>query len=245
MSQVLRDLPELLVQQTAALSIADVFRLLVQRFPGGVVFSTSFSNEDQVITRHILQSRTEIGLFTLDTGRLFQATYDVWQSTVVHGAVIEAYQPDAHALRAYMEAHGPNAFYQSVALRKQCCHIRKVVPLQQALSGKSVWITGLRAEHSPGRSSIPLFEWDEQNGLIKYHPLLHWTTEAVEAYVRQHHLPRNALYDKGFTSIGCEPCTRAVRPGEDLRAGRWWWEDTGKKECGLHVRMSTDQHQKQ
>jgi len=236
MKQVSKDLPELLVQQTEGLGIAAVLQLLESRFPGSITCSTSFSNEDQVITHQIRESGSPISLFTLDTGRLFQATYEVWQRTQSDlGVEVTPYYPDIIALQAYVQEEGPDAFYRSAELRKECCRIRKVIPLKQALAGKSIWVTGLRAGHSANRQDMPPFEWDEQNNIIKYHPLLHWTTEQVDAYVKAHHLPYNNLYDKGFASIGCEPCTRAIRPGEDLRAGRWWWEDSSKKECGLHI----------
>jgi phosphoadenosine phosphosulfate reductase len=235
MQEELNNQPPWLIEQASILNIAQMLQLLDTYYPGTVTFSTSFSNEDQVIAHHIAQSKTAISLFTLDTGRLFQATYNVWESTkTLLGLDIKAYYPEPAAIQAYTLAKGPNAFYQSPELRKECCFIRKVLPLKRALAGQSVWITGLRADHSPERKDIPQFEWDEQNGVVKYHPLLHWTTADVDAYIKQFHLPYNSLVDKGFVSIGCEPCTRAIRPGEDFRAGRWWWEDSSKKECGLH-----------
>ena len=237
---------QFLLRRTEGLSIDETLQVLALRFPGAVTFSTSFSDEDQAITHLIARGRFPISLFTLDTGRLFQATHEVWQSTIAAlGVTIKAFHPDPQLLEKYSGDHGPNAFYRSVALRKDCCHIRKVLPLQRALKGMSVWITGLRAEHSPHRNDIPQLEWDEQNGVIKYHPLLYWTTEQVAAYVQQHRLPVNALGARGFVSIGCEPCTRAIRPGEDFRAGRWWWEEQDKKECGLHVTTSAASHHTQ
>lgn len=218
------------------LNTAEAIRYLTEQYPGKVTFSTSFSIEDQVITHDILSNRLPVSLFTLDTGRLFPETYSVWSRTnEQYGAHIEAYAPDAGRLQTYLREKGPNAFYESVENRKLCCHIRKVEPLQRALAGKAVWITGLRAEHSPARQDLTMVEWDESNQVIKYHPLLHWTAEAIRKYIDQHTIPYNPLHDKGFVSIGCAPCTRAIRPGEDFRAGRWWWEDAGKKECGLHV----------
>ena len=142
--------------------------------------------------------------------------------------------PTGNLLEGYLNEKGPNAFYESVANRKGCCYIRKVEPLKRALQGQAVWVTGLRAEHSPERKDHALIEWDDNNKIIKYNPLLHWDTDAVRAYISQHDVPYNPLHDKGFVSIGCAPCTRAVRAGEDFRAGRWWWEDSSKKECGLH-----------
>ena len=220
----------------SGLSVHDAISALVQRFPERVVFSSSFSYEDQVITHEILDNKIPVNIFTLDTGRLFAETYSVWNSTNErYNTHIKAYYPQHTALETFIAEKGPNSFYESVDNRKQCCHIRKVEPLKRALAGNAVWITGLRAEHSPDRKDLPMIEWDESNQIIKYHPILHWTTEEVKAHIRANQIPYNPLHDKGFVSIGCAPCTRAIRPGEDFRAGRWWWEDASKKECGLHV----------
>lgn len=225
-----------LLHQLGGLNTSGFIQYLTQQFPGGVTFSTSFSFEDQVITHEILENKLPVDIFTLDTGRMFPETYSTWNSTNDrYGVKIKAYYPNQEKLQEFIEQNGPNSFYESVDNRKACCAIRKVEPLQRALKGKQVWITGLRAEHSPNRNDMPIIEWDETNQVIKYHPLLHWTTEQVRAYIDQHLIPYNPLHDKGFVSIGCAPCTRAVKPGEDFRAGRWWWEDASKKECGLHV----------
>ncbi|WP_454045686.1 phosphoadenylyl-sulfate reductase [Chryseobacterium sp. Marseille-Q8038] len=209
-------------------------QILTERFPGEVIFSTSFSYEDQVIT-HLIKDLT-IEIFTLDTGRLFEQTYETWTSTkAFFKKNIKAYYPDTEELREFVTENGPDSFYQSVEKRKACCTIRKVHPLRKALEGYKVWVTGLRSEHSPNRQNMPQLEWDPDNKIIKFHPILHWTTEQVTAYVKDHHLPYNHLHKKGFVSIGCEPCTRAIKEGEDFRAGRWWWEDANKKECGLHI----------
>lgn len=225
-----------ILDQIGGLSIADALTALTDRFPGQVTFSTSFSIEDQVITHHILDSALPVSIFTLDTGRLFAETYSVWSATRErYNATITTYYPDRSLLEPFLDAHGPNAFYESVANRKRCCHIRKVEPLRRALQGQAVWITGLRAEHSPERQDHRILEWDDTNRVIKYNPLLHWDTAAVRAFVDRYNIPYNHLHDRGFVSIGCSPCTRAIRPGEDFRAGRWWWEDNSKKECGLHV----------
>ncbi len=227
-----------LTEEIGGLNIPDALALLVEKFPGGVVLSSSFSNEDQVITHFIAAAKLDITIFTLDTGRLFQQTYTTWHSTVgTYGLQIKSYTPDRALLEPFLEEKGPDSFYASVENRKECCFIRKVEPLKRALAGNAVWITGLRAEHSPERQNLPLLEWDPGNGIIKYSPLLHWTTEEVTQYIRKNQVPYNVLHDKGFVSIGCAPCTRAVRPGEDFRAGRWWWEDSSKKECGLHVQQ--------
>lgn len=224
-----------LQQQLDSVTLREALQLLALKYPNEVSFSTSFSLEDQLITHEILDEPLPVSIFTLDTGRLFPETYSVWTSTNSrYNTHIKAYYPDQDALGELVAAKGPNLFYESVDNRKACCNIRKVEPLQRALKGQSVWITGLRAEHSAVRQGLQQLEWDGVNQLIKYHPLLHWTTAEVRAYVDQHQIPYNPLHDRGFVSIGCAPCTRAVRDGEDFRAGRWWWEDNSKKECGLH-----------
>jgi phosphoadenosine phosphosulfate reductase len=217
------------------LSIKDSLDRLVAIFPGQVTFSTSFGYEDQVITDFIAKGQNNISIFTLDTGRLFPETYSTWSRTLEEYHLnIKAYYPHPALLEPFIEENGPNAFYESPELRKGCCHIRKVEPLKRALKNNAIWITGLRAEHSVARKDLAVLEWDETNQIIKYNPLLHWTTQEVINYVKEHNVPYNILHDRGFISIGCAPCTRAVRPGEDFRAGRWWWEDNSKKECGLH-----------
>lgn len=235
MSNFKNDLSKLLYQ-IGGLNDIEFLRLLADKYPGQVTFSTSFSYEDQAITHQILANQLPIKIFTLDTGRLFAETYSVWSSTnAMYNTQIKAYYPNQDLLQDFVAVKGPNSFYESVDNRKQCCFIRKVEPLQRALKGNAIWITGLRAEHSGDRKDLPQLEWDESNQVIKYHPILHWTTEQVKQFISQNRIPYNPLHDKGFVSIGCAPCTRAVRPGEDFRAGRWWWEDASKKECGLHV----------
>jgi len=224
-----------LLNQIDGLNIPQTLRFLSSQFPDQVTFSTSFSFEDQVITHDILDNNIGISIFTLDTGRMFPETYSVWTSTNdKYQTRINAYYPDRGLLETYLNTKGPNAFYESVENRKGCCYIRKVEPLKRALKGNAVWVTGLRAEHSKERENLHILEWDEGNQVIKYNPLLHWTTEEVRKYIDQHNIPYNILHDRGFVSIGCAPCTRAIKPGEDFRAGRWWWEDSVKKECGLH-----------
>jgi len=225
-----------LITDLKGLSTVDALELLAKRFPAQVTFSTSFSFEDQLITHEILSNNLPISIFTLDTGRLFAETYSVWSSTNDrYQTKIRAYYPNQSVLEEFIQEKGPNAFYESVDNRKQCCHIRKVEPLKRALAGNAVWVTGLRAEHSPDRKDLEQVEWDASNNIIKFHPLLHWTTEEVRKDINARNIPYNPLHDKGFISIGCAPCTRAIKPGEDFRAGRWWWEDSSKKECGLHV----------
>jgi len=214
----------------------EALRLLTERFPDKVVFSTSFSIEDQVVTHAISANDIPIKLFTLDTGRLFAETYSVWNSTnEKYHTRVQAYYPDRNLLEKLLNEKGPNSFYESAENRKECCRIRKVEPLKRALKGNAIWVTGLRAEHSPERKDHQVIEWDEGNQIIKFNPLLHWNTERVKEYIDKNDVPYNVLHDRGFVSIGCAPCTRAIRPGEDFRAGRWWWEDSSKKECGLHA----------
>ncbi|MCP9751271.1 phosphoadenylyl-sulfate reductase [Ferruginibacter sp. HRS2-29] len=235
MTESNKNIVSILTYQIGRLSVNDVLQRLAADYPGQVTFSSSFSFEDQVITHAILSQQLPISIFTLDTGRLFAETYSVWSSTNDrYKTNVKAFYPNQEALQQFVEANGPNAFYASVENRKACCHIRKVEPLKRALAGQKIWITGLRAEHSAARHDLQQVEWDEGNQVIKYHPILHWTTEEVSEFIRKYNIPYNPLHDRGFVSIGCAPCTRAIKPGEDFRAGRWWWEDADKKECGLH-----------
>lgn len=206
-----------------------------------IIFSTSFSYEDQVITDMIAIEDLNVSIFTLDTGRLFAETYSVWNATRCrYNQEIKAYYPNDQLLERFVTEKGPNSFYESLENRKDCCYIRKVEPLKRALKGYDIWVTGLRAEHSDNRQTLQSIEWDEGNRIIKYHPLLRWSTKDVTDYINKNNIPYNPLHDKGFVSIGCQPCTRAIKPGEDFRAGRWWWEDASKKECGLHE-LKTEQ----
>lgn len=217
-------------------AIPEALALLADRFPGRVVFSTSFGVEDQAITHIIFNNNLPIRVFTLETGRLFRETYYVWNRTVeAYGKKIEAYFPDTQAVEKLVSEKGPASFYESVENRKECCRIRKIEPLHRALDGADCWITGIRAAQSDNRQGMAQVEWDGSNDLVKFHPIYHWSQEDVWNFVKQHHIPYNPLHDKGFPSIGCAPCTRAVGEGEDFRAGRWWWEDQSKKECGLHA----------
>jgi len=209
---------------------------LFVEFEGQIVFSTSFGIEDQVIMDLISKKNLAIDVFTLDTGRLFPETYSTWSATLSkYDLPIKSYAPNAESIGQFVGSFGPNAFYDSVEKRKECCKIRKVEPLQRALKGHKIWITGIRSEQSTNRNANEIFEWDANNQIIKYNPLLNWTFEDVKAYIKLNKVPYNPLHDKGFVSIGCQPCTRAIQPGEDFRAGRWWWEDNSQKECGLHV----------
>lgn len=211
--------------------------ILADLFPGEVVFSTSLGYEDQVISDLILKNNINIGIFTLDTGRLFAETYMTLQKTNNrYDTKIKVYYPQTDAVENMVSTKGPLSFYESIENRKECCFIRKVEPLNRALKGAKIWVTGIRAEQSGNRHDMPRLEWDEAHQLFKFHPILHWTFEEVKHYVKSNGIPYNPLHDKGFVSIGCAPCTRAIQEGEDFRAGRWWWEDESKKECGLHAK---------
>jgi len=202
---------------------------------GSVIFTTSFGYEDQVITDIIFRNKFDIKVVTLDTGRLFPETYKVYSSTLdKYKKPISVYFPPAEKVEEMVNKKGPFSFYESLENRKECCFIRKVIPLKRALKGNEIWITGLRASQSENRSDLQEFEWDEGNQIIKYNPLLEWSLEETIDYIKENHVPYNILHDRGFVSIGCEPCTRAIKPGEDFRAGRWWWEQNSGKECGLH-----------
>ncbi|WP_418264872.1 phosphoadenylyl-sulfate reductase [Flavobacterium faecale] len=223
-----------LIEKTKDFSIEETFVLLSAEYKDKVVFSTSFGQEDQVITDLIEKSGAPVTIFTLDTGRLFQETYDVFHRTQKkYKTPIKVYFPEAKAVEELLEKKGPNSFYESVENRKECCFIRKVVPLKKALAGNAVWITGLRAEQSENRSDLHLFEYDDNFKIIKFNPLLKWSLEEVQKYIDDNNVPQNSLHKKGFVSIGCAPCTRAIVEGEDIRAGRWYWEQS-HKECGLH-----------
>ncbi len=223
-----------LLDKTKGLSIEEILAFLASEYQGKVVFSTSFGQEDQVITALIARNDLPITIFTLDTGRLFQETYDVFHKTLKkYKKEIKVYFPEASAVEKLLEEKGPNSFYDSVENRKECCFIRKVAPLTKALKGNEIWITGLRAEQSENRNDLALFEYDAHFDIFKFNPLLKWTLKEVSAYLEKNNVPQNALHKQGFVSIGCAPCTRAIAEGEDIRAGRWWWESS-HKECGLH-----------
>ena len=210
---------------------------LVGKYPGKVIFTTSFGYEDQVITDMIFRNDIPVQVVTLDTGRLFEETYKVLHSTrEKYRRHIRVYFPPVKEVEKLVTEKGPFCFYESLENRKECCYIRKVIPLKRALRGNEIWITGLRASQSESRKVLHEFEWDEGNNIIKFNPLLNWSLEQVKDYVKKNHVPYNVLHDRGFVSIGCEPCTRAIKEGEDFRAGRWWWERNSGKECGLHER---------
>ncbi len=208
----------------------------VAEFPA-ITMANSLGAEDMVLTDVIATNKLAIEIFSLDTGRLPLETYDLMAKVQAHyGLKLKFYYPNHEAVESFTRENGINGFYDSVALRKACCHARKVEPLGRALAGKQAWITGLRAEQSTTRTDLPKQQFDEGNGLIKLNPLSAWSEKEVWAYIRLNKVPYNALHDKFYPSIGCAPCTRPVSIGEDVRAGRWWWENPETKECGLHVK---------
>ena len=239
---ITRNKPELSVETRAAPeSKAESVKTLLSKIEkdfAPAVFASSFGAEDMVLLDLIVRFAPGIEIFTLDTGRLPEETYALMKKVSErYGVKVRGYFPQARAVEEYVQQHGPNAFYESVELRKACCHMRKVEPLKRALKDKKAWVTGMRREQSVTRSDIPESEFDKDHGLHKFNPLCVWTEKEVWAYIRANKVPYNALHDKGYASIGCAPCTRAITPGEDLRAGRWWWEDEQNKECGLHRKI--------
>ena len=232
---ILNEIAETLVGK----NITEQLRFLAAAYPNRVSFSTSFGIEDQAITHFIFSNKLPIRIFTLDTGRNFQETYSTWNKTLLkYGQTIDVFYPNTEGVQKLVRQKGPNSFYDSVENRKECCYIRKVEPLNRALKGQQIWITGIRAEQSPNRHDMTNLEWDEAHELIKFHPIFDWSFDEVRDFIASNGIPYNPLHDKGFVSIGCAPCTRAIAPGEDFRAGRWWWEDASKKECGLHITTS-------
>jgi phosphoadenosine phosphosulfate reductase len=201
------------------------------------VLATSYGAEDMVLMDMIAKYAPQIAIFTLDTGRLPKETYDLMQQVKKHYQLeVEVYYPDTLSIEQFVTHNGPNAFYDSVEMRKQCCGIRKVAPLNRALAGKKAWLTGMRRSQSVTRSELPVSEWDADHGLQKFSPLTDWSNGEIWKYIRAFDVPFNELHNQGYASIGCAPCTRAITPGEDIRAGRWWWENPETKECGLHVK---------
>jgi len=226
---------ELLNEQWANHTPEQILINALDLFGDKITFATSLGAEDQVITFMLSKINKSANIITLDTGRVFPETYDLLHRTANrYGMPIRSYFPDTHQVEDMVNTKGINLFYESIENRKLCCHIRKIVPLRRALEGMEAWITGLRREQSVTRTDLKIVEWDEGNALIKINPLLEWTEEMIWDFIRKNNIPYNKLHDQGFPSIGCQPCTRAVEKGEDLRAGRWWWEMPDSKECGLH-----------
>jgi phosphoadenosine phosphosulfate reductase len=230
-----QSIAEVLLPRLLVLDLDHRLQLLREFIPGRIVFTTSFGIEDQFITHSIFTQGLDIEVVTLDTGRLFPQTYELWEKTEARYARrIGAFYPQAEPLQQLVSEQGVNGFYQSVENRKACCHLRKVEPLSRALAGVSGWVTGLRADQSDERSNVALIEFDEGRKLLKINPISDYSRDQIVAATEEFSVPVNSLHADGFLSIGCAPCTRAVQPGEPERAGRWWWEND-KKECGLHV----------
>lgn len=237
-SPELTDALGLSVNQKRA-QLLEVLKAAIAEHDGinAITFANSMGAEDMVLTDIILREQLAIEIFSLDTGRLPVETYDlIAEVEHTYSTKLKIYFPQAANVEDYVQTKGINAFYESIELRKACCHMRKVEPLGRALKGKKAWITGMRAQQSATRTDLPIREFDQGNGLEKYNPLTDWTEKEVWAYIRIHNVPYNKLHDAFYPSIGCAPCTRAVAMGEDIRAGRWWWEDPASKECGLHVK---------
>lgn len=226
---------ESLLQETDGLGIKDLLELVLERFSCRIGFATSFGAEDQVLTDMLCGISKSVSIFTLDTGRLPQETYDCMVATQKkYGVTINIAFPERQQVEEMVTVHGPNLFYDSVEMRKFCCGVRKIKPLQRQLKNLDAWITGLRREQSVTRQDIETVAWDSANDLFKICPLADWTDPQVWDYIRKNDVPYNKLHDQGYPSIGCQPCTRAVEKGQDIRAGRWWWEEPDHKECGLH-----------
>ena len=215
----------------------DIVGYFLQAFKGRIALSSSLSIEDQTLTDIIVKIDKSARIFTLDTGRLFQETYQLIDKTnMTYGINLEVFFPNYEAVQQMVKEEGINLFYNSIESRHRCCQVRKLEPLKRAMQGLDVWICGLRKQQSVTRKDMQVVEWDDIHNLIKVNPLINWSEEDVEQYVKKHHVPYNKLQDKGYPSIGCQPCTRAIQPGEDIRAGRWWWESPEHRECGLHQR---------
>lgn len=225
----------ILNQRFADSSPEEVLQHFMAKYGNRIALSSSLSIEDQTLTDMMLKSNPKARIFTLDTGRLFPETYQLIDKTNLHyGIKMEVFCPQTENLQHFVREQGINPFYESIEKRHACCEVRKLEPLRRAFQKLDAWVCGLRQAQSVTRSDMQLVEWDERHGLLKINPLIHWSEEQVWDYIKGHHIPYNSLHDKGFPSIGCEPCTHAVKPGEDIRAGRWWWEAPEHRECGLH-----------
>ncbi len=230
-----KKIAEELNEEWSALPINEILIIAKKTFGEKIVFASSLGLEDQVLTDIIATNNLNLSLFTLDTGRLFNESYDLIEQTEnKYDINIKVYFPNSDKVENMVKSHGINLFKKSIENRKHCCLVRKVESLRRALAGNRAWICGLRSEQSITRSKIEIVEWDEGNGLIKINPLARWSEDEVKKYIKVNAIPYNILHDFGFPSIGCACCTRAIEQGEDVRAGRWWWEEPEKKECGLH-----------
>lgn len=222
-------------EQLAGTGAEHILTHILHAYRGKVALASSLGLEDQVLTDMICRIAPSTPIFTLDTGRLFPETYSLIERTnLTYGIRIRLYFPDYREVEQMVADHGVNPFYESIEKRRLCCRIRKIDPLKRAFAGLDAWICGLRHDQSVTRAGLHTVEWDAQNGLLKINPLIDWSEQQVWDYIRAHGVPYNRLHDQGFPSIGCQPCTRAVKPDEDIRSGRWWWEDPDHKECGLH-----------
>lgn len=213
----------------------ELLQSFMSQYSARLALSSSLSIEDQTLTDMMLRIDPQANIFTLDTGRLFPETYELIDRTNEHYKVkLKVYCPQTEALQQFVATEGINPFYESIEKRHACCEVRKLEPLRRAFRDLDVWVCGLRSAQSVTRSDMRLIEWDDRHGLLKINPLIHWTEQQVWDYIKENRVPYNRLHDKGFPSIGCEPCTRAVRRIDDVRAGRWWWESPDHRECGLH-----------
>lgn len=228
---------EKLNKEFAQKSPVEILSYFLHEYGDRIALASSLGIEDQMLTDILIKIKTDARIFTIDTGRLFPETYSLIDKTnMKYGIKMEVYFPESKPVENYVRTNGINAFYESIEKRKACCNVRKIQPLLRALSTLDVWICGLRQEQSVTRSGVNVVEWDEANGLIKINPLTRFTEQEVWDYIKKNSVPYNKLHDKDFPSIGCQPCTRAVQDGEDIRSGRWWWENPEHKECGLHKR---------
>ena len=219
----------------------DILRYFISEYKDSIIQSSSMGAEDQVITDMVTRIDNKTHVFTLDTGRLFSETYELIEKTNKHYNIsIKVFFPDWQQVEKMVREKGINLFYRSVENRKLCCHLRKIEPAKRALKGYKVWISGIRKDQTVSRFETKAVEWDDTNNLIKINPLLNWTEKQVWDYIRNNNVPYNVLHDRGYSSIGCQPCTRAIQPGDDFRAGRWWWEEPEHKECGLHDRLKNN-----
>ncbi len=229
----LRDLNERFVNAKAE----EILSFFSDQYGNELAFATSLGAEDQVLTFLLSQINKDVRIFTLDTGRLFPETIDLIDKTnKLYDINISVYFPEFSLVEKMVNSKGINLFYESIENREECCHIRKIIPMKRALKGVKAWVSGLRSEQSVTRQDLSVVSWDEKFGLVKINPLLNWTETQLWDFIKTHDIPYNELHDKGYPSIGCQPCTRAVEPGEDVRGGRWWWEMPENKECGLHKR---------
>ena len=218
-------------------SPVETLRFFLAQFKNKIALSTSLGLEDQVLTKMIAEIDPETKIFTLDTGRLFPEIYDLISTTSnKYKVTIQVFFPDADEVEQMVADKGINLFYDSIANRKLCCYVRKIRPLERAIEGLDAWVTGIRSNQSITRNRLKLLEWDENNNLLKINPLINWSEQEVHDYIDAYNIPFNPMHNKGYASIGCQPCTRAIEEGEDVRAGRWWWENPETKECGLHKR---------